>query len=259
MRMALGIEYDGSGFCGWQMQAGVQTVQQAVEQALSSVANSPVRVACAGRTDTGVHALCQVVHFDTDAIRSERSWVFGANANLPKQVSVLWAKSVSSDFHARFSAQRRRYRYIIFTRPVRPTFLAWRVAWDYRLLDAGKMADAARLLVGEHDFTSYRAQACQAKSPVKTVYELNVAQQDDLILIDVEANGFLHHMVRNIAGVLMTIGAGEQPPGWAQEILLARDRRAGGVTAPPHGLYFLEARYPEHFAIPRLSRTRMVW
>lgn len=259
MRLALGIEYDGFDFCGWQIQEGVRTVQASVEEALSKVANHPIRVACAGRTDTGVHSLGQVIHFDTDAIRSERSWIYGANANLPKKVSVQWARPVAEDFHARFSAMSRRYRYVIFNRPVRPTFLAWRVAWEYRPLDEMRMGQAASYLIGEHDFTSYRAQACQAKHPVRTIQQLDVYKKDDLIVIDVEANGFLHHMVRNIAGVLITIGAGERPALWAKEVLEARDRTIGGITAPPHGLYFMEVKYPERFTIPRLSPTRMVW
>ncbi|MEQ6341294.1 MAG: tRNA pseudouridine(38-40) synthase TruA [Gammaproteobacteria bacterium] len=259
MRIALGIEYDGSAFSGWQLQDGVRTVQGCVEAALSKVANHPVRVTCAGRTDAGVHGIGQIVHFDSEAARSMRSWVCGANANLPQQISVTWAQQVAEDFHARFSAMRRRYRYVILTRPVRPTFLSGRVSWDYRPLDVQRMAEAAAHLVGEHDFSSYRALACQAKSPVRTVHRLDVTRQGELIFIDIEANAFLHHMVRNIAGVLMAIGAGEREPVWAHEVLEMRDRTLGGVTAPPHGLYLMEVGYPERFDIPRLSQTSMVW
>ncbi len=259
MRMALGVEYDGSAFSGWQLQDGVRTVQGCVEAALSRVADHPVRVACAGRTDAGVHARGQVIHFDSDAVRTVRSWVFGANANLPREISLLWAQTTSDDFHARFSAVRRRYRYVILNRPVRPTFLAARVSWDYRVLNEKSMTAAAAYLIGEHDFTSYRALACQAKSPVRTLYRLDVTRQDDLLFIDIEANGFLHHMVRNIAGVLMAIGAGERDPQWAQQILEMRDRTVGGVTAPPGGLYFMEVSYPEHFALPLLEPSAMVW
>ncbi|HKK05607.1 MAG TPA: tRNA pseudouridine(38-40) synthase TruA [Gammaproteobacteria bacterium] len=259
MRIALGIEYDGAPFCGWQRQSGVATVQASLEQALSKVADHPVAVTCAGRTDTGVHGLGQVVHFDTQAERSSRSWVFGANANLPKSVGVTWAQTVAEAFHARFSAQRRRYRYVIHNRPVRPTFLQWRVAWEYRPLDVERMREAAAHLVGEHDFSSYRALACQAKSPVRTVYRLDVTRDRDLVFIDIEANAFLHHMVRNIAGVLMTIGAGEQAPDWAGEVLEHRDRTLGGVTAPAHGLYLMEVEYPPEFQIPRLPPTSAVW
>lgn len=258
-RIALGVEYNGAAFSGWQIQEGTATVQACVESALSTVANHPVRVACAGRTDAGVHALGQVVHFDSDAPRTMRSWVFGANANLPKEISVLWAQPVSDDFHARFSAIRRRYRYVILSRPVRPTFLAGRVSWDYRPLDEKRMAAAAAHLVGEHDFTSYRALACQAKSPVRTLYRLAVTRQDDLVFLDIEANAFLHHMVRNIAGVLMAIGAGEREPLWAREVLEMRDRTLSGVTAPPHGLYLMEVGYPEVFAIPQAVPSAIVW
>jgi tRNA pseudouridine38-40 synthase len=259
MRLALGIEYDGSGFNGWQFQKNGVSVQAGVEKALSAVANHPVQVICAGRTDTGVHALNQVVHFDTRAERSLRSWVFGANANLPKTVAVVWARQVSEEFHARFSARRRRYRYVIFNRDVRPTFLANRVTWDHRPLDARRMAQAAQHLLGEHDFSAYRASECQAKSPVRTIYRIDVRRKDDLLIIDVEANAFLHHMVRNIAGVLMTIGAGEQPVQWSREVLEGRDRAAGGITAPPHGLYLVDVAYAPEFDLPGVSETQLIW
>ncbi len=251
MRIAMAVEYDGSEFCGWQLQEpGVRTVQGAVEQAVGKVAAEPVRVQCAGRTDTGVHATGQVIHFDTSAVRDERAWVFGSNANLPKDVCILWARPVANDFHARFSAVRRAYRYVIFNRSVRPTFLRRRVSWACRLLDANRMAEAAQYLLGEHDFSSYRAVACQAKSPVRTLHRLTVERQGQFIHLDIEANAFLHHMVRNIAGVLMAIGSGEQEPEWAKEVLEARDRRLGGVTAPPGGLYLTAVDYPDAFDIP---------
>lgn len=260
MRIALGIEYDGSDFAGWQVQEGeVRTVQGGVEQALSRVADRPVRVICAGRTDAGVHATAQVLHFDTEAERSPRAWVYGANANLPKAVSVQWARVVDDDFHARFAAVRRRYRYVILNREVRPTFLAWRVAWEYRPLDAGRMQEAANHLLGEHDFSAYRAVACQAKSPVRTLYELKVTRNRDLIFLDIEANAFLHHMVRNIAGVLIDIGAGKHAADWALDVLKTRDRNLGGVTAVPHGLYLTGVSYPERFGLPPLSPSGVVW
>ncbi len=260
MRIAVGVEYDGSNFSGWQYQKnGERTVQDEVEKALSKVANHPVRVNCAGRTDTGVHATGQVVHFDTDAIRDERAWVFGSNTNLPKDVALLWAKPVDDEFHARFSATRRAYRYVIFTRHVRPTFLAYRVTWHYKPLDVDRMAEAGKALVGEHDFSSYRAVACQAKSPVRTLHKLEVTSQGPFIFIDVEANGFLHHMVRNIAGVLMAIGDGDKPVEWSREVLEARDRTLGGVTAQPYGLYLTEVGYPEEFALPTLTHVPPVW
>lgn len=260
MRIAAGIEYDGSRFCGWQLQEeGVRTVQGVVESALSKVADHEVRVNCAGRTDTGVHATGQVIHFETDAERDERAWVFGANANLPKDVVLLWARPVSNEFHARFSAVRRSYRYVIFTREVRPTFLAGRVSWHHRELNIERMQQAGKLLLGEHDFSSYRAVACQAKSPVRTLYRLEVSSQAPYIFIDVEANGFLHHMVRNIAGVLMAIGEGEKPVEWSREVLEARDRTLGGVTAHPFGLYLTSVGYPEEFGIPQLPPLSPVW
>ncbi len=259
MRIALGIEYDGRPYCGWQYQDHSPSVQATLEQALSSVAAQPVRVICAGRTDTGVHAAEQVVHFDTEVQRDEKAWVRGGNVNLPKSVSVLWARTVSDTFHARFSAVRRRYRYVIFNREVRPAFLAGRVAFNYHPLDETRMQEAAQYLIGQHDFNAYRAVACQAKSPIRTVYRLEVTRHDELILIDIEANAFLHHMVRNIAGVLMTIGAGEHAPEWAKQVLEGRDRNLGGVTGPPDGLYLVEVGYPEEFGIPRLPPSSALW
>ena len=259
MRIALGIEYDGQPFCGWQYQDHSPSVQAAVEKALSFVADRPVQVICAGRTDTGVHAACQVVHFDTEVVRDPEAWIRGGNVNLPKSISILWARTVAEDFHARFSALRRRYRYVIFNRKVRPAILHGKVAFEYRPLETGPMQAAATHLLGEHDFSAYRAVACQAKSPVRTLYRLDVSRCNELVILDLEANGFLHHMVRNIAGVLMTIGAGEREAEWAREVLEGRDRRLGGVTAPPGGLYFMEAIYPAHFGIPRLPPISSLW
>lgn len=255
MRIALGVEYDGSDFCGWQIQDGVRTVQACVEQALSKVADRPVKIITAGRTDTGVHASGQVIHFDTVTERSAHSWIFGANANLPKQISITWAQQVSDDFHARFSATARQYRYVIFNRAVRPALLHKHVSWDYRPLDVERMAIAAQHLLGAHDFSSFRAVSCQAKNPVREVRRLEVARHGELIVIDIVANAFLQHMVRNIAGVLMTIGASERAPNWALEVLQARDRTLGGVTAPPHGLTLIAVDYPERFDLPRFLPT----
>ncbi len=262
MRIALGVEYDGANFNGWQVQDQGRTVQGCVEQALARVANHGVRISCAGRTDSGVHATGQVVHFDSNAMRKDRGWVHGANAHLPDDVAIVWAKPVSDQFHARFSAQRRRYRYVIYSRPVRPTFLARRVTWEYRTLDIERMQQAANSLIGEHDFSSYRAYGCQAKSPVRTVHELKLTrsgEEGEFIMVDIEANAFLHHMVRNVVGVLSAIGAGEQPVDWAGEVLAHRERKLGGVTAPPHGLYLVGVEYPEYFGIPYLSPPQMVW
>jgi tRNA pseudouridine38-40 synthase len=260
MRIALGVEYSGQAFCGWQAQKhDVPTVQEALEKGLSTVADEVIKVVCAGRTDTGVHALEQVVHFDTHTERSPRAWVFGTNANIPKSIAVRWATPVSEEFHARFSALRRRYRYVIVNREVRPSFAAGRVTWEYRPLDEKRMQAAARHLIGEHDFSAYRAVACQAHSPVRHVSLLEVSRQDDLVIIDIEANAFLHHMVRNIAGVLMAIGTGEQAVDWSREVLHTRDRSLGGITAPAAGLYFMGVDYPQQFDLPQLSPTRLVW
>lgn len=253
-RIALGVEYDGSGFCGWQSQQGVRTVQHCVEQALSKVANHRVRVVCAGRTDTGVHGMGQVIHFDTQAHRSGRSWVLGGNANLPHDVSLLWAEEVNESFHARFSARSRCYRYVILNRWVRPGLLQGRVTWVHEPLNVELMCVAAKHLIGEHDFSSYRALACQAKSPVREVYSLEIKRCGEYVYLDIHANAFLHHMVRNIAGVLTTIGKGEQPPDWADEVLELRDRKQGGITAPPDGLYFVRVHYPAGFILPNETR-----
>jgi tRNA pseudouridine38-40 synthase len=259
MRIAAIIEYDGSAYFGWQRQDRARSVQQTVEEALSRVADEPIQVTVAGRTDTGVHALGQVVHFDTGAVRSEYSWVRGTNRHLPPDVALLWAGEVDAGFHARFSATGRRYHYVILNRLVRPTYLARRVTHEYRPLDVARMRAAAAHLVGEHDFTSFRAAECQAKSPVRELRALEVEHHGEFVHLHVHANAFLQHMVRNFAGVLMTIGAGEREPDWAREVLAARDRRHGGVTAGPDGLYLQEIDYPEAFRIPRLSRTVGLW
>jgi len=259
MRIAAIVEYDGSGFSGWQLQADSRTVQGVVEQALARVADEPIRVITAGRTDTGVHGCEQVIHFDTSRERSSYSWVRGANSNLPKDVALLWANEVDPSFHARFSATGRHYRYIILNRPVRPTYLARGVTWEYRPLDAERMQRAAAFLVGTHDFSAYRAMQCQAKSPVRELRRLSVIRQGEFVIVDASANAFLHHMIRNIAGVLMDIGAGERAVEWAREVLARRDRTQGGITAPPHGLYLAAVEYPERYKIPRLSRNCGLW
>jgi len=250
MRVALGIEYDGSDFCGWQSQQQGRTVQGCVESAISKVADEQVKVICAGRTDAGVHATGQVVHFDTNASRSIRSWILGTNVNLPSDVCVRWGRFVSDDFHARFKAQQRSYRYVILSRMTRPALLRRRVCWDHHDLDTDLMVSAAQTLLGEHDFSSFRAVACQAKNPVRTVYQLDVQRRGRYVHIDVTANAFLHHMVRNLAGVLIAVGRGEQPVSWARDVLEARDRTIAGVTAPAGGLYLVGVRYPEDFCIP---------
>ncbi|RDE24469.1 tRNA pseudouridine(38-40) synthase TruA [Motiliproteus coralliicola] len=250
-RYALCVEYDGSGYHGWQSQPGdVKSVQGCVEKGLSKVANEPVKVICAGRTDAGVHGCYQIIHFDTHAVRDERAWVLGTNTNMPYDINIRWAKQVSDSFHARFSALERRYRYVIYNAPVMPALLNRQLSWTHKPLDVERMQRAGDFLIGEHDFNAYRAVGCQAHSPVREVRQLDVSRHGQLIVIDVRANAFLHHMIRNIAGVLMKIGSGEAEPEWAREVLESRDRRQGGVTAPPFGLYFVDAKYPEEHQLP---------
>ena len=217
------------------------------------MADHPVEVQCAGRTDAGVHAIQQIVHFDTLANRNMRSWVLGANTLLPPDVNLLWAKPVSDDFSSRFSATSRHYKYLILNRPVRSALGRRLLSYERRPLDTSRMMAAAVFLKGEHDFTSYRAVSCQSKTPVREVSRLSIERREDLVIIDIEANAFLHHMVRNIAGVLMCIGTGEQPPEWSKQVLEARDRTLGGMTAPPDGLYLINAHYPAHLDIPVAS------
>lgn len=248
-RWALGVEYDGSAYHGWQTQITGPTVQQRLEQALARVAGHQLRVHCAGRTDTGVHATGQVVHFDSPAPRSPRNWMLGCNVNLPDDISVSWATQVPEAFHARFSAIRRSYRYVIRNRLTRSALHRDRSVWIHQPLDAEAMAQAARVLLGTHDFSSFRALGCQAKSPVRTIEHLSVTRVGEQIRLELTANAFLHHMVRNIAGVLISIGKGERPIDWCREVLELRDRRRGGVTAPPQGLFLTNVEYPDAFAL----------
>ncbi len=250
MRIALGVEYDGSDFCGWQRQRTGRTVQGCLEKALSVVADHATSVICAGRTDTGVHATGQVIHFDTGAQRAMKSWVRGVNSNLPGDISIQWSAVMDAAFHARFSARRRSYRYVILNRPVASALLRKRVCRVYEPLDVSTMAAAAGYLLGEHDFTSLRAAACQAKHPVRTIHRLDVCRRGDFIYIDVTANAFLHHMVRCIAGVLIAVGTGEQTPAWVGSLLAMRDRAAAGITAPAAGLYLVGVEYEPQFPIP---------
>lgn len=243
MRIALGIEYDGREYCGWQSQAGGGAVQDAVETSLARVADAPIRVVCAGRTDAGVHALEQVVHFDTVAARPDTAWVRGANAHLPHDIAVRWAQPVDAGFHARFAARSRRYRYVLLNRPQRPGLMAGRVGWFHHPLDADAMADSARLLLGEHDFSAFRAAECQARSPVKTLLRAEVRRQGDLLLFDFAANAFLHHMVRNLVGALVYVGKGAHMPEWISELLAARDRQRAAPTFDAAGLYFAGVDY----------------
>lgn len=260
IRIAMGVEYDGSAFHGWQLQEDVRTVQEDLENAVSRVADHRVRMHCAGRTDTGVHALGQVVHFDTHARRSERSWVLGTNVNLPSDVNVRWAGPVGPDFHARFRATARHYRYLILSRGTRSALMRDRAVWVHRSLDLEPMRLAATDLVGEHDFSSFRALGCQAKSPIRQVHYVDLDRRGELLELRIGANGFLHHMVRNIAGVLMAIGRGDERVSWVRDLLQIRDRSRAGVTAPPHGLYFVQADYPPEFGIPQpdLQATSLI-
>jgi tRNA pseudouridine38-40 synthase len=251
MRIALGVEYDGAGFLGWQRQSEGRTVQGCMETAVSQVADHTVNVVCAGRTDTGVHATAQVVHFDTDAIRQPGNWVRGSNSHLPADIRILWAMQTTDEFHARFSARRRHYRYVIHNGATPGALLRQRVCQERLPLDEGLMRVAAGFLLGEHDFTSFRAAACQAKSPVRTIYRLDLTRSGEWIYIDIVANAFLHHMVRCIAGMLISVGRGEQPPGWLEAVLDARDRTQAGVNAPPGGLYLVAVEYEQSFTLPR--------
>jgi tRNA pseudouridine38-40 synthase len=249
-RVAIGLEYHGGRFAGWQSQPGLRTVQGVVEDALSRVAAQPIETTCAGRTDAGVHAVGQVAHFDTSARRAARGWVLGANANLPPDVSLTWAQEVAEGFHARHRALSRTYCYLILNRGVRSALCEGRAARIYQRLDAERMNEAARLLVGEHDFGAFRAAECQARTPVRRLESLSVERCGDWIAIRATANAFLHHMVRNLAGVLIEVGRGRAAPGWALEVLESRDRTRGAATAPADGLYLWSARYPPELALP---------
>lgn len=252
MRVALGIEYDGTGFFGWQRQREVNSIQQELEQALSSVANHPVELFCAGRTDAGVHATGQVVHFDTTAIRDEKAWVMGTNARLPGSIAVRWARTVADDFHARFSATARRYRYIIYNHKFRPAILGNGLSHYHQQLDIMLMQQAAPALLGEQDFTSFRAIQCQSKTPFRNIHHLDISRQGNYIIIDIKANAFLHHMVRNITGSLLEVGMQRQSPQWIAELLAAKNRNAAAATAKAGGLYLVDVDYPEQYAIPKM-------
>lgn len=245
MRIALGIEYDGSRFCGWQSQPEGCAVQDALERAVSQIAGESVQLVTAGRTDAGVHALNQVAHFDANAERPEMAWVRGVNALLPGSVSVLWSREVDDEFHSRFSAQARRYRYILFTHPVRPGLLTSYTGWIHYALDIEKMQAAASCLIGEHDFSAFRAAECQAKSPVKVMNHIRISQQGNFVLFDFEANAFLHHMVRNLVGSLVYVGKGKYEPGWMKDILEGRDRSLAAPTFAAEGLYLSSILYDE--------------
>ena len=250
MKIALGIEYNGQHYFGWQRQEKVRSVQEELEKALSFVADEKVDVFCAGRTDSGVHGTGQVVHFKTNAVRSDKAWAFGTNANLPDDIAVTWAKVVSDEFHARFSATARRYRYILYCNKLRSAILPAGITHCHLDLDADKMQQAGRFLLGEHDFSSFRAAQCQSNTPWRNVHHLNVIRRGAYIIVDIQANAFVHHMVRNIVGSLIEVGAGNQPIEWIKWLLEQRDRKLSAPTAKPDGLYLVDVIYPEKFEIP---------
>lgn len=249
-RYAVAIEYDGSAFSGWQTQQSLRTIQGLVERALSGVAAESVEVICAGRTDAGVHARRQIAHFDTSVIRPMRGWVMGANTELPRDISVVWARPMPLHFHARYSAEARTYRYLVLNRGSRSALAAKRAAAVYKPLDTDRMADAAVYLCGHYDFSAFRSAECQSNSPIRRLERLTVERQGEWVVIEATANAFLHHMMRNIAGLLIEIGRGEAAPSWAREVLEGRDRTRGAPTAPADGLYLWDVRYPDAFSLP---------
>jgi len=251
MRYALGIEYDGSKYCGWQRQKSVVSVQQTLEKALSKIADETIEVFCAGRTDTGVNATNQVVHFETEKIRKDVAWTLGVNTHLPSDVAVSWVQQVRDDFHARFSATARQYRYIIYNKRLRSAILSHGLSFCHYPLDEKLMHLAAQYLVGRHDFTSFRTVHCQSHSPVRTLMHCNVSRKGDYLILDVKGNAFLHHMIRNIAGSLMQVGQGKRPVEWINEVLQAKNRCVAGMTAAAAGLYFVDVDYPTEFGIPK--------
>lgn len=254
MRIALGLEYFGAPFTGWQSQADGRGVQDALERALSAIADARIGTVAAGRTDTGVHATLQVVHFDTDAQRPDTAWVRGVNSHLPADVAVQWAQPVSNDFHARFAATVRHYTYLLVPRATRPALLAGRVGWYHRPLDVGAMREAAAALAGTHDFSSFRAAECQAATPVRTLSPVAVVTDGDYVRFDFSANAFLHHMIRNIIGALVYVGAGKEPVVWIADLIAARDRARAAPTFAADGLYLTGADYDAKWGLPPTRR-----
>lgn len=262
MRIALGIEYQGGAYCGYQRQKHCPSVQQYLEQALSSIANQTIELFCAGRTDTGVHAVGQVVHFDTDVIRPEKAWIQGANTHLPADIRIAWMQEMpdgNDGFHARFSAVARQYRYVIYNRRVNSAVLAGRVTHEPYQLNADLMHQAAQALLGEQDFSSFRAAACQASHAMRNVQSVRVSRIGDFVLIDIQANAFLHHMVRNIVGSLMVVGKQQKPVEWIADLLALQDRTQAAPTAPAEGLYFVNAIYPEAWQVPQTHLDEVLW
>jgi tRNA pseudouridine38-40 synthase len=258
MRIALGLEYDGSVFCGWQMQPSGCAVQDAVDGALSRIASQPVRSQCAGRTDAGVHALGQVIHFDTDARRPLTAWVRGVNTLLPKSIAVQWASAVRADFHARKSATGRAYTYLLMTRPERLGLQHARIGWHHRSLEIEPMRTAAQALLGTHDFSAFRAAECQAASPVKELRRADIRRFGELVVFEFAADAFLHHMVRNIVGCLVKIGDGARAPAWMKQVLDSRDRMQAAPTFAPEGLYLAAVEYDPAWGLPA-PRAHLPW
>lgn len=258
MRIALGIEYDGSPYCGWQSQAEGSTVQDTLQKALSEIAGETIDVHAAGRTDTGVHGIEQVVHFDTNVERPLQAWVRGTNAQLPKSITVLWAHPVLDEFHARFSAQGRSYRYLLINRDTRPAIHAKKVGWHHLPLDLPAMQNAAQYLLGTHDFSAFRASECQAKSPIKTLRQLDIRREGDRLIFDVSADAFLHHMVRNIVGCLVYVGKGKYPPEWLTEVLASGNRRHAAPTFSPDGLYLRHIQYDAKWGLPQYPTNKLM-
>lgn len=252
-RYAIGIEFCGTRFKGWQtQQAGVRSIQQTIEQVLTKIADEPIILHGAGRTDAGVHATNMVAHFDTTAVRPERGWIMGANSQLPKDIAIQWIKQMDMDFHARFKANARRYRYVVYNAPHRPALMYGQVTHAYYPLNVEKMMQAAKLFEGTHNFESFRASFCQSNQPVRHVKHCRLIQHGAFLVLDIQADGFLHHMVRNIMGCLLEIGQGKYELEHIHAIFAAEDRKAAGITAPPDGLYFIQAYYPEQFDLPKI-------
>ena len=255
MRIAIGMEYHGGTFCGWQTQPSGCAVQDALERALSTIADDTIDTVCAGRTDAGVHALEQIAHFDTGVERPESAWVRGVNALLPAGAAVIWARPVAGDFHARYSARERCYRYVLLNHPLRPALNHGRVGWFHSSLDVERMQAAARHLLGEHDFSAFRSAECQAKSPVRELRRLDIRKTGDYVVFDLAANAFLHHMVRNIVGCLVYVGTGRQEPAWLASVLAGRDRTLAAPTFAAAGLYLAHVSYDAHWGLPQAARS----
>jgi len=255
-RVALGLEYNGSTFCGWQTQPSGGSVQDALERALAEIAGGKIATICAGRTDTGVHALAQVVHFDSNVERPDSAWVRGVNTMLPAPAAVLWARPVTDEFHARFAARERCYRYVLLNHPLRPALNQGRVGWFHMPLDLASMQDAARLLLGERDFSAFRSAECQANSPVRELRRLEIRKSGDYVIFELAANGFLHHMVRNIVGSLVYVGKGRHSPEWLGEVMASGERRLAAPTLEAAGLYLAHVVYDAKWGLPEAARDK---